>query len=1245
MRKFMTIGLMATALVLSGTPLVKENQQNLEARDARIIVKFKANSENRTREQVLNYQNQALSYIRTAVTSNFEVKDRFTNVINALVLEVPASQVNSLRQLSFVDNINYDTVHLYDGGEPLTLYSQEYKRGMSADESVNVSARTMNVPADTNEGEGILIGILDSGFLFNHYDEETKQTYTHETFTDLPTDVKVKIDGVDELKALVDAAGEDFHGKYDATHTTYGSRKVPFYYDYAGAAVTSDEEGSPDYDVFSVCSDHGMHVASMAAGNGAHYKGIAPKAQLALFKVFTEYTSTGATGALDSNILKGLEDAAALGCDVLNMSLGSDLNDFDGDSITAQLLESLEEKGIFCNIAAGNSGKGYYQLTGAYSGWTTEMVETGILSTYSNVETTMTIAACQPDQLFYDSFVYLGEEAIEVSSQVEAHPFSSLIADGQTEATYNWVRVPNNGEEKDYADLDVTGKIAVVTRGETTFADKTKLATEKGAVALILLNNVEGTFGVNWGNYAPTVPVMTLTQDYDTKFATSGSLKVTGSGMYDNKDAKGMASFTSDGATYDMRIKPNISTPGYQVRGAVCATDKDNFLLPTSTDKYEYYSGTSMATPNYAGALALILSEHTNLENGKLVLDKDYIKTVNARTMSTASQREDDKGAAYSPRIQGAGMLDVKATLESPVYLEQEAGSNRAKIELGNNVNIATGEIKLKFSATNETQENKTYTAKISVYRPTIFEQEVEGFTEKAKLQSIKNTLIDTFTQTVTIAPGTHDVELNEYTINSEASAFLDKNFDYACPLEGYVVLYENEEQKLSIPFLGYYGDVSGANPIEPFDFEREPNKVYGSDLVNDFCHLESVNLPNANFASQIAVGYYERSDSLDFNLSSWWVNQVSLIGGVKDNNDEYLKSIVSKKNGNNYDLYVTNNGVANSMIITQFVNRSVSTNYLTITNKATNERILLDHMFDFFWGEDGNWSLGKTHVMNDYISGSNTYVAHRAYTLIPFYDMKAKKEYQDGEYELYFNYTTTDGSVFEKKYTFVIDSKGPEAQTMSVEENNYKIGYKENNLNKVLVFGSAATVSNGVATIKKSSAKNGKLFITASDMSGNETKSIIHSEDANALMISHKSFTSNYDFTYELKEKNGIKEFTVTYMKSKTSETSLSNAVVTIPVPTGFDASKIEVYNYNKSGKRIKSTNVSVKSDTISFTANTGHFVILDSSVAKPEDIDGDVPAPAKSCGGSVAATSIILSATAIMGVILLAVRKRKED
>ena len=244
------------------------------------------------------------------------------------------------------------------------------------------------------------------------------------------------------------------------------------------------------------------------------------------------------------------------------------------------------------------------------------------------------------------------------------------------------------------------------------------------------------------------------------------------------------------------------------------------------------------------------------------------------------------------------------------------------------------------------------------------------------------------------------------------------------------------------------------------------------------------------------------------------------------------------------------------------------------------------------------------------------------------------------------------DGSVFEKKYTFVIDSKGPDAVSMSVNDSGYKIGYSDLSLDKVLVNSStvASVDANGVATVNKSSAKNDKLFITAYDTVGNVTKSILHTNDENNIMVSSNKFTSNYDFTSKVKDKNGLKEVTLTYMQTKTAEAKINNTTVIMPVPAGFDANSLEVYNYNTSGKRVKTTGAVIKDGTVKFTCNVGHFILVDTSVAKVEDADQEevTPTPTpekKGCGGSVAATSIILSATAVMGVVLLAIKKRKDD
>lgn len=64
---------------------------------------------------------------------------------------------------------------------------------------------------------------------------------------------------------------------------------------------------------------HGTHVAGIAAGDGGEITGAAPKAQIAVMKVFGDYVGSAYT----TDILAALCDAAALGVDVINMSLGS----------------------------------------------------------------------------------------------------------------------------------------------------------------------------------------------------------------------------------------------------------------------------------------------------------------------------------------------------------------------------------------------------------------------------------------------------------------------------------------------------------------------------------------------------------------------------------------------------------------------------------------------------------------------------------------------------------------------------------------------------------------------------------------------------------------------------------------------------------------------------------------------------------------------------------------------------------
>ncbi|MFJ6697965.1 S8 family peptidase [Streptomyces sp. NPDC091272] len=101
---------------------------------------------------------------------------------------------------------------------------------------------------------------------------------------------------------------------------------------------------------------HGTHVASTIAGSGAKsggkYKGVAPGASIIAAKVLDD-TGSGA----ESDIIAGIDWAAAQGADVMNMSLGG-TDTAAVDPLEATVNHYSETAGVLFAVAAGNEGPG-----------------------------------------------------------------------------------------------------------------------------------------------------------------------------------------------------------------------------------------------------------------------------------------------------------------------------------------------------------------------------------------------------------------------------------------------------------------------------------------------------------------------------------------------------------------------------------------------------------------------------------------------------------------------------------------------------------------------------------------------------------------------------------------------------------------------------------------------------------------------------------------------------------------------
>ena len=205
------------------------------------------------------------------------------------------------------------------------------------------------------------------------------------------------------------------------------------------------------------------------------------------------------------------------------MSLGSNLNDFDDTAIVQQTIKELTEKGTFVCIAAGNEGKGQYGST-VYRYWTTDMVETNILGSYSNNASAMVVASCQADSQFYGEALTIDGVNVQFSDQVTNYNtvdgpvtynperyLKDLTAGGADE--FDFVYLPGLGKIEEYNDIDVNGKIAVVNRGDITFKEKVDNAVSKGAIAVLIIDNTtetEFTIRMSFSednSYNPAVPV------------------------------------------------------------------------------------------------------------------------------------------------------------------------------------------------------------------------------------------------------------------------------------------------------------------------------------------------------------------------------------------------------------------------------------------------------------------------------------------------------------------------------------------------------------------------------------------------------------------------------------------------------------------------------------------------------------------------------------------------------------------
>jgi len=445
-------------------------------------------------------------------------------------------------------------------------------------------------------------------------------------------------------------------------------------WDFVGDAFNADST-SPLYNPVAVpdndpddCNGHGTHVSGIVGASGdpstGGVRGVAPGVTFGAYRVF------GCNGSTTSDIMiAAMEMALADGSDVLNMSIGSAFQ--WPDYPTAEASDRAVNHGMVVVASIGNSGVNGQYAAGA-PGLGAKVI--GVAS-FDNTHVALPVFTISPDGT-----------AIGYTNATAAPPAptsgSLPMARTGTPTTNGdgCINAPAPGT--------MTGKAVLIRRGSQAggtcgFYDKALAAQNAGAAAVVLYNNVPGRINPTVaGPLAITIPVVAISDTegilINNRLA-AGPVTLTwttNSGSFLNATGGLISAFSSYGLSPDLTVKPDIGAPGGQIRST----------YPLELGGYATISGTSMASPHVAGAVALLLEAHPN--TSAQVVDEIFQNSADPKNW------QGNPGLGFLDQVhrQGAGMIDIDdsilaTTRVSPSEIamgESETGAQTHSLNLSN---------------------------------------------------------------------------------------------------------------------------------------------------------------------------------------------------------------------------------------------------------------------------------------------------------------------------------------------------------------------------------------------------------------------------------------------------------------------------------------------------------------------------------------------------------------------------------
>ncbi|KRM74554.1 S8 family serine peptidase [Secundilactobacillus collinoides] len=385
--------------------------------------------------------------------------------------------------------------------------------------------------------------------------------------------------------------------------------------------------------------------------------------------------------------------------------------------------------------------------------------------------------------------VYLGADVITLSvaqgipSQSDTDLEQSAIQYAIDTGVFVSVAAANNGDSASDASGASTG---LDDNGST----ESQPVTNGGAIA------------------DPGISQNAMTVAAETNSTNLDSADLTDSLWTNMANVDTMAYFSSNGPTSDFTLKPDISSPGWDVQS----------LSLQNTNSFDGDSGTSFATPYLAGLATLVLQK---LKGTTSLQGADLVRTAKLILKNTADPMEDVyyPGNYVSPRKEGAGQVNAAAAMITPVVINTADGSGSVSLK-----QIADNTTSETFNLTFTNLSNTTASYTFNNYGG-VMTNAIDGVHTYDVYDS--DASIDTDTDEITLQAG--ETKTLTFTLTIDSNQEKDKY------LEGFLGFTSTDgNPDLVVPYMGYYGDSTDEDVFDA--------KIGSSESIFDGGYLTDTN-------------------------------------------------------------------------------------------------------------------------------------------------------------------------------------------------------------------------------------------------------------------------------------------------------------------------------------------------------------------------------------------------------------------